>query len=54
MECISRRTRAPFATSQKHLDWYEEMLRRQFSNMDGSVSGSNAQTDYLSAIMNLK
>ena len=39
---------------QKHLDWYEEMLRRQFSNMDGSVSGSNAQTDYLSAIMNLK
>ena len=39
---------------QQHLDWYAEMLRRQFSVMDGSVAGSNAQTDYLSAIMKLK
>ena len=39
---------------QQHLDWYAEMLRRQFSVMDGSVAGSNAQTGYLSAIMKLK
>lgn len=39
---------------QKHLDWYEDMLRRQFSNMDGSVAASNGQTDYLTRIMCLK
>lgn len=32
---------------QQHLDWYAEMLRKQFSSMDGSVASSNWTTDYL-------
>jgi flagellar hook-associated protein 2 len=36
---------------QQYLEWYQEMLRKQFSAMDGSVASSNASTDYLSKIM---
>ncbi|MFO0565977.1 MAG: flagellar filament capping protein FliD [Polyangiaceae bacterium] len=38
------------AAEQKRLDWYQEMLRKQFSQMDQLVSGSNAQTAYLTAL----
>lgn len=52
-ETLEQRAKAVDARverEQKHLAWYEDMLRRQFSVMDGSVAGSNAQTDYLNKI----